>query len=763
MPIDFDADQISVLDELVDIHKKRWRRRARVGESLRYVREAADQQGLGEEFFKLWVHNDSPRNNDPADPMTDLSLLQIYEHWRAHAGMRPIQPWDGRSLRPWLPSTDNPQIPSSLSGDLGGFRNAYTHFNPEYEQFWRRLDALGNAVEGYFHQIRQHQVWSRPDERVPLRLYYLNELNNIETAPYSIRFWGFLKWAEKLRRKLFDLPDDEYPHDEFSDIEFLDEFNQHHFPWHDDVFGLGTCPRIDDQFGQRRRYIYPMGSQGYGYEFMLFHRDLLESHRQWRQRLGYPDIPTWHPGRNHSSYILKYAFGGPWGLGGTNGQVLDAKDVAPELLDPDLSSFQTVAELGVYLDSCGIRYHGTGHVQDCDIRDVYTNNYSIRFFGWHQWIDDLVTQLLDQGKPWYDNTLPLDRPPRNNSVSTFCATFSPPKPPREVFSGVFSFGAEKYSASGDEWLCGELLLQQTAEPQESPNRVGLVGQLLLESGVVLDVKGYIDQDNLSYQTTPEWYDERLILVLASPKDAAQRLELFGHFHVPWPDGPQDVVAFSGAARLAGETGTFSALKDPDKAVYFQSGTFSVPAGVTTLNVQVWGGGGGGGSDGPGVGGSDGEQGTDSRIGDLVAHGGKGGTHGVNQQGLGGAGGSSSGTGNCADGENGDDANSEPGLSGRGGNAAGPHAGTGGRGVGVNSDGEHGQASGGGGSGAQEGHSPGGGGGGGGFIHGEVEVESGATIDIVVATGGAGGNAGERAGGNGAGGRVLLSWKKKGEG
>lgn len=536
----FPQDPIEFIDNMVDLHKVRLKKRKITGESLKYMREAVDQQGLGGEFMKFWVHNPNPKISNPEDDNTDLSLLQLYEHWREKYNMRPIEAWDGTTLRPWLPPESNPQVPEVLKGDLSDLLDAYTRFPPPEGSYWHRLDVLGNIVESYLNSIRRHSVWSRPIGGGKLRLYRLNGLNNIETAPYSILFWGFLKWADNLRKKLFNEPIEEYPHDEWSDIAFMHKFNQMHFAWHDDVFGKGKCPNWQDQLGRMQRHKYPMPTQGYAMEFLEFHSDVIKAYNRWLKKMGRLPTRAWMSGKHNTAYILKYAFGGPWGRGGTNGQALDPKEWASELMDEELSSFKTAAELGSYLERCGINYHGIGHVENCDIRDVYTNNYSIRFFAWHQWIDDLYHKILTQGKPMYDPKIPLDKPIPNLCDNVITPKLNPP------FTGTWTY--RSYHNDPDPnadvtWFVAEMRIVQSGDKISG----------ILDSGhpdYQYKLQGYLDEKNVHYEQRPEWWDDRMILVMTAKgmteATKGHVYEYRGHLVPKWINGKNQVPAFVGS-------------------------------------------------------------------------------------------------------------------------------------------------------------------------------------------------------------------------
>lgn len=549
---------IEFLDTIVTRHKRWLHQRVASGESIRYMREAVDVMNRGLEFLTHYVHNPVPKVPDPAHPQCDLALLQVYEFWRNKLGLRPIEAWDGTRLRPWLPAESNPKVPAVLSGDLRHFDDAYTRWS---RRFWAPLDALGNAIESYFEDIRRHHIWSRPKGGGRLRLYRHNELNNIEVAPYSIRFWGFLKWADERRRTLLGEPVPTYAHDDLSDIAFMDAFNQNHFPWHDDVFENGVCPAWDEQFGKKARHRYPMNTYGFGLEFLQFHSDLLAAYNRWLGQVGLPPTTAWRngddpwkPGIHHSAHILKQLGWSQWGIGGSNGQPLDSRVYTPELYDPQLSAFDSGSEMGAYFEGRGrlfFGFHGAGHVERCDIRDVYTNNYSLRFFHWHQWIDTAYDKLTnDLGKPkhfWKDTNRTL----ATQVPLSFFDRFK--KRPQEDWplTGDWlyrSFNAdEKWFDESDihpivaQWYPAQLTLTQKAE-----NRTVIIGGELRgphprpNPKYVYEITGHLDERNVHYELTPDWWEERSIIVMKAegrtPDTEGHVYHYRGYLVPQWPDG-----------------------------------------------------------------------------------------------------------------------------------------------------------------------------------------------------------------------------------
>ena len=567
--MEYPQNPIAFLDSIVTRHKTWLRQRAVLGESVRYMREAVDQRGRGQDFMKHYVHNPAPKHPDPEDENCDLALLQLYEHWRNLHGLRPIEPWDGTRLRPWLPANSNPSVPALLAGkSLRHFEDAYTRWTGA----WEPLDALGNAIESYFEDLRRHHIWSRPKGGGKLRLYRHNELNNIEVAPYSIRFWGFMKWADERRRTLAGETVEPYPHDEDSDITFMDGFNQDHFPWHDDVFGNGRCPSWDNQFGLRAQQKYAMGTYGFGLEFLEFHGDLLAVYNRWLERVGMPATETWRagpdpwvPGVHHSAHILKQVGWGDWGFGGTNGKPLDPRVYAADLYDENLSAFDSGSEMGAYFEGGQgfTAFHGAGHIERCDIRDVYTNNYSLRFFHWHQWIDTAYQKLtdprrLDRPKHFWNDTerrLSTPIPPG------FFSRFKPRPQQRWPLTGKWLYRSYLNEANpspnnpGSLWFPAILTLEQS----EQDAVITLDG--LLEGGYpeqdprwVYDVNGHLDQRNVHARLTPDWWDERSIIVMTArgktPQTNGHEYWYRGNLVPDWPTGKEQVQAIVGTVLRA---------------------------------------------------------------------------------------------------------------------------------------------------------------------------------------------------------------------
>ena len=577
--MEFPRNPIQFLDNLIDRHKDWLRERNVASETLVYMGENVDQAGRGLDFIRHYVFNDQAQQSDPLAADTDLAMLQLYEYWRERNNMRPIEAWDGTKLRPWLPPQANPKIPALLDGSLSDIHLAsyrgeswQSHVDRSHTRGPAAIDVLGNAAESYFEEIRRFDVWSTPNhwnpaaggghhgghhaghgsDVGPMRLYRHNDFNNIEVAPYSIRFWGFLKWIDRLRRRLLKEPDPAFIHDAESDISFMDRFNLDHFPWHDDVFKNGMCPEWNNQFGLRKHHKYKREQQGFCLEFLEFHSDLMAEYNKWLDRMGYLPTSEWRqgvqpfvPGVHDSGYMLRSAWpASPWGRGHSNGKGLKYYIWGKDLFDPDLVKFETVAELGYFFEEFR-SIHGFGHVEHCDFRDQYLNNYSLRFFHWHQWIDDLYTRIKQLGHPQIKPDTDLDAVMKDIVDHS---KFTPSPEPEYPLTGRWRYRSYHNEHQEDDsaalWFAADLTL--TENPDGS-----LEG--LLDSGhpdYQYDVVGKIDSRNVRYQTEPDWFDDRTIIVLKATgaTDATKDhvYEYRGYLSPSWPDGRGQISSFTGS-------------------------------------------------------------------------------------------------------------------------------------------------------------------------------------------------------------------------
>ena len=336
-------------------------------------------------------------------------MLNRYEAWRSTNFLPPVRPWDGTNVfpDPMMPPM-SPAMPASLSG--GPFPAGWTTNN------------LGNAVEGYYNALRN---FVDPGSQVFL------EMDDEIKAPYSYRYWAFIKWVSDLRKRLLGEPvfpvGTVYDRDGtiLSEKEFCDFFNQVHHIWHENA-GAGAPPAWTDptpgwktSVGQHRRKKQISRAQ-IGAEFFAFHRDHLLVFDRWLGRTGQDpiqsinlcghDSPTPIPAPPAGLDVVGEGLGYPqtnYVTGAPNFSPVhnDIWDGSRAGTDGTLREFSSAGEMGQFIAldfnpfpqmpnppgtvSADKGYHGEGHQLNGDIAPPWVNNFVPRFFAWHGFLDDI--------------------------------------------------------------------------------------------------------------------------------------------------------------------------------------------------------------------------------------------------------------------------------------------------------------------------------------------------------------------------------------
>jgi len=356
---------------------------------------AANPNPSGSQFLDHYV-------GDPANPD---GLLWQYEAWRAEHGFTRVRPWNGsEDLRP----PGSPSVPGILSPGAAlawvagaGSGSLLLNSNLSWTRTTAQLqadfgvgntNALGAAILVHWFNVRNFQTpWGD------------SEIQDQETAPYSVRFWGFMKWASIMRNRLLGIPVFPIPvvYDAdgvpLSDIEFVDVAARWHAVWHRTLFGVGTsaCGQVTSQatgnpfapssspYGQFCGHIGT--SETVNGEFLKFHRDLLDTYDIWRRRAGMPRVERWKPPALHFHPHPQI----PETQVSADGLEL-SENAGQQLIEirSVVRHFNTVQSLAEYADG---QLHAAGHgtPNSEDIEDLFTNNYSPRFMAWHRWIDYL--------------------------------------------------------------------------------------------------------------------------------------------------------------------------------------------------------------------------------------------------------------------------------------------------------------------------------------------------------------------------------------
>ena len=277
-------------------------------------------------------------------------LLPAYEAWTATQGLPPATPWDGTRRAPWDPTQNFPPGPD-LDGSFTGIAT---------------LGALGSALRTRLQNVA----------------FVASELSGQLKAPFSYRFWGYLKWAWTMRERF--LGNQVFPTGVVFDrdgtilsaVEFLDTFNDTHRSWHNS----GTAPVTATPFfhttaGQRvRRGI--LGAALAGEDFLRFHRENQELFHRWYARTAQPPLVPIDMGRP-----------GGWPPTAPGTVNPPAPWVLNEASVTTPSPFATNASRNEVGNEMEPAYHVAGHGQNTDIGPLSHNNYVPRFQNWHGWID----------------------------------------------------------------------------------------------------------------------------------------------------------------------------------------------------------------------------------------------------------------------------------------------------------------------------------------------------------------------------------------
>lgn len=310
-------------------------------------------------------------------------MLSRYEAWRSKYFLPPLRPWDGQSS---MEAEQSATVPGA--GALPG-----------------TTDALGTSVREYYNAT--------------YRVSLTGEMEDEVKAPYSYRYWAFVKWASDLRKRVLGLPV-LHVHKVFSadgtvlsEKDFTDIFHQVHHIWHPNgpvgsgwteatpFFKTSVCQHIGKKEISRTQV---------GAEFFTFHRDHLEIFDRWLVRTGLQETqsintcahdtdPNDPPPSGVDSDFSGYPHIEDWS---TNPPTIVFNDVHTTYWESDLSEFANLGEMGQLFATdfnqfpsitvSGVSdtgYHGRGHVLNGDLLPPVDNNHSPRFFAWHGFNDDV--------------------------------------------------------------------------------------------------------------------------------------------------------------------------------------------------------------------------------------------------------------------------------------------------------------------------------------------------------------------------------------
>jgi hypothetical protein len=332
-------------------------------------------------------------------------MLSRYEQWRVKYGLPLVRPWDGSNAFPEpLAAPSGPSVPATLAGG-------------PFPAMWTASD-LGVAVRNHYATVRGSA----------------EEMADEVKAPYSYRYWAFMKWASDLRRRLLGqivLPTPlVFDRDGtiLSEKDWMDYFNQCHHVWHPggDVGSEPSwtvpTPGFKSSVGQFRGKKKITRAQ-IGDEFFVFHRDQLEVLDRWLARTGQDPVQSLNCcGHDSSTPTAPAPLNVQTGAEGL--PKVDFSATPPTVnfvvqhtslwegtrvgFDGSLREFSSVGEMGQFIATdfqtgslftppaiagtggvADSSYHAEGHVLNGDLAPPEHNNYSPRFFGWHGFLDEM--------------------------------------------------------------------------------------------------------------------------------------------------------------------------------------------------------------------------------------------------------------------------------------------------------------------------------------------------------------------------------------
>ncbi|MCK0191740.1 MULTISPECIES: hypothetical protein [Arenibacter] len=310
-------------------------------------------------------------------------MLSLYESWRSKYFLPPVRPWDGQSS---MEGEQSATVPGA--GPLPG-----------------NTDALGTSIRLYYN--------------TNYRSLITEEMADEVKAPYSYRYWAFVKWASDLRKRVLGQPVI-HVHKVFdrngtilSEKDFTDIFHQVHHVWHPNgPIGGGwttATPFFNTSVGQHQGKKEISRTQ-VGAEFFTFHRDHLELFDRWLKSTGQDVIqdintcahdtdPNDPPPAGVQSDYSGYPHIEDWS---DNPPDVIFNDIHTTYWESDVDEFSNIGEMGQRfatdfnqfptINVPGVSdtgYHGTGHVLNADLAPPVDNNHSPRFFAWHGFNDSV--------------------------------------------------------------------------------------------------------------------------------------------------------------------------------------------------------------------------------------------------------------------------------------------------------------------------------------------------------------------------------------
>src|SRR6266571_2748341 len=162
---------------------------------------------------RTWLGGPAPSgddffNHDVGDATHPGALLWQYENWRSEHGYTEVRPWNGSETLGRTTTTDIPfpgqviPFPRNDGGAPGptiDSRLADGRTRAQLQTDFPTTNDLGAAIRAQWNTVRTFPIPFFAGTNQP-------EIADEQHAPYSVRFWGFMKWASIMRNHWYGIP-----------------------------------------------------------------------------------------------------------------------------------------------------------------------------------------------------------------------------------------------------------------------------------------------------------------------------------------------------------------------------------------------------------------------------------------------------------------------------------------------------------------------------------------------------------------------------
>ena len=299
------------------------------------------------------------------------TLLPAYEGWLSLNHLPPIVLWNGADTEPWTVGEEYPLAGEPLDNPMT----------------IPSLNELGEAFRDRYNDITPSSGTARIELRV------------LPKDPFSYRYWGYLKFADYIRRQyqgeIVIPPTQIYDRDGvlLSAIPFCNTFNTLHANWHgpNNPTGQNTQPTPGFESSAGQTTSAGGIGMGSGEEFIKFHHDHVELFSRWLARTAQLPVKSVNMYNGGNGWPVNTA-GNPstWSQdlhelwindkdGDTDSQLLDILGDVNAIGSAINGSTPSVNRSGNPISLANTTIHGSGHTTNSDITDLNHNNFVPRF------------------------------------------------------------------------------------------------------------------------------------------------------------------------------------------------------------------------------------------------------------------------------------------------------------------------------------------------------------------------------------------------